>query len=58
LVLTLTLPYLPKPLPSMIIYGLKYLQLFGMLVDGLAAAVVAMGLFVAASSIYENWSLS
>jgi len=57
LLLTLTLPYLPKPLPSMIIYGLKYVQLFGMLVDGLAAAVVAMGLFIAASGIYENWPL-
>ena len=53
----LTLPYLPKPLPSMLMYGLKYFQLIGTLADDLAAAVVSIGLFIAASSLYENWSL-
>jgi len=56
LLLTLALPYLPKPLPSVIMYGLRYLQLLGTLLDDLAAAVVAMGLFIAASSLCENWS--
>ena len=50
-------PYLPKPLPSILMYGWKYVQLTGTLADDLAAAVVAIGLFVAASSLYENWSL-
>jgi hypothetical protein len=53
----LALPYLPKPLPSILMYGLRYLQLIGTLADDLAAAVVAIGLFIAASSLYENWSL-
>jgi len=56
LLLTLALPYLPKPLPSIIMYGLRYLQLLGTLVDDLATAVVAMGLFIAVSNSYENWS--
>jgi GET complex subunit GET2 len=54
LLLTLAVPYLPKPLPSIIMYGLKYLQLLGTLVDDLAAAVVAMGLFIAMTKLYEN----
>jgi hypothetical protein len=53
----LALPYLPQPLPSILMYGLRYLQLIGALADDLAVAVVAIGLFVAASSLYENWSL-
>ncbi|KAI0294746.1 hypothetical protein BC826DRAFT_306922 [Russula brevipes] len=55
--LRLVLPYLPKPLPSMIMYGMKHLQLLGTLVDDLAAAVVAIGLFIVASTLYENWLL-
>jgi hypothetical protein len=54
----LALPYLPKPLPSILTYGLRYLQLIGVLADDLAAAVVAMGLFIAACSLYDNWSLA
>lgn len=57
LLLTLAIPYLPKPLPSILMYGLRYLQLIGTLADDLAAAVVAMGLFIVASNLYENWSL-
>ncbi|KAI0286586.1 hypothetical protein BGY98DRAFT_940852 [Russula aff. rugulosa BPL654] len=57
LLLMLTLPYLPKPLPSILMYGLRYFQLIGTLADDLAAAVVSIGLFIAASSLYENWSL-
>jgi hypothetical protein len=57
LLLALALPHLPKPLPSIIMYGLRYLQILGTLVDDLAAAVVAMGFFIAASKFYENWSI-
>jgi hypothetical protein len=57
LLLRLVLPYLPKPLPSMIMYGMKHLQLLGTLADDLAAAVVAIGLFIVASTLYENWLL-
>jgi len=53
--LILALPYLPEPLPSIIMYSLRYMQLLGTLMDDLAAAVVAMGLFIAASSLYQNW---
>lgn len=53
----LGLPYLPKPLPSIVMYGLRYMQIIGTLADDLAAAVVAIGVFIAASSLYENWSL-
>jgi hypothetical protein len=31
------------------------MQLLGALVDDLAAAIVAMGLFIAASSLYQDW---
>ncbi|KAI0005294.1 hypothetical protein BJV74DRAFT_762210 [Russula compacta] len=57
LLLTLALPHLPKPFPPIIIYALRYLKLLGTLLDDLAAAVVAIGLFIAASSLYGNWSL-
>jgi len=56
LFLTLALPYLPRPLPSILMYSLRYLQLIGTLADDLAAAVVAIGLYIAASSLYESWS--
>jgi len=57
LLLALALPHLPKPIPSILMYGLRYSQLIGTLADDLAAAVVAIGLFIAASSLYENWTL-
>ena len=55
--LSLALLYLPKPLPSILLYCSKYLQLAGIFADDLAAVVVAIGLFVAASSFYESWSV-
>ncbi|KAI9437022.1 hypothetical protein H4582DRAFT_2099632 [Lactarius indigo] len=57
MLLSLALPYLPKPLPSVIMYGFGYMQLAGAILDDLAAAVVAIGLFIAASYLYQNWSL-
>ena len=58
LLLSLALPHLPKPLPSIIMHGLGYMQLAGAILNDLAAAVVAVGLFIAASHLYQNWSLS
>jgi hypothetical protein len=57
MLLSLALLYLPQPFSSMLLYCSKYLQLVGTLADDLAAVVVAIGLFVAASSFYKNWSL-
>lgn len=58
MLLSLVLPYLPKPLSSTIVYGLGYMKLAGAILDDLAAAVVAIGLFIATSHLYQNWSLS
>ncbi|KAI0271732.1 hypothetical protein BC834DRAFT_967165 [Gloeopeniophorella convolvens] len=58
MLLALALPHLPKPFPSIIVHGLKYLQMAGALLDDFAAALVAFGLFIAASAIYSDWSLS
>ena len=58
MLLSLILPYLPKPLPSVIVYGLGYMQLAGAILDDLAAAVAAIGFFIAVSHLYQNWSLS
>ncbi|KAI0063063.1 hypothetical protein BV25DRAFT_437927 [Artomyces pyxidatus] len=52
MLLALALPHLPKPLPFLIINGLKYLQMAGNILDDLAAAVVALGLFVALASFF------
>ncbi|KAH8990095.1 hypothetical protein EDB92DRAFT_1816936 [Lactarius akahatsu] len=57
MLLSLALPHLPKPLPSIITYGFGYMQLVGAILDDLAAAVVAIGLFIAASHLHQNWSL-
>ncbi|KAI9452184.1 hypothetical protein BJY52DRAFT_1294473 [Lactarius psammicola] len=58
MLLSLALPHLPKPLPSIIMHGFGYMQLAGAILDDLAAAVVAIGLFIASSHLYQNWSLS
>lgn len=58
MLLSLALPYLPKPFPSIIMHGFGYMQLAGAILNDLAAAVVAIGLFIAASHLYQNWSLS
>ncbi len=58
MLLSLALPYLPKPFASVITYGFGYLQLAGAILDDLAAAVVGIGLLIAASHSYQNWSLA
>ena len=58
MLLSLALPHLPKPLPSIIMHGLGYMQLAGAILDDLAAAVVAIGFFIAVSHLFQNWSIS
>jgi len=58
MLLSLALPHLPKPFPAIIMHGLGYMQMAGAILDDLAAAVVAIGLFVVTSHLYQNWSLS
>jgi hypothetical protein len=58
MLLSLALPHLPKPLPSVIVHGLGYMQLAGAILDDLAAAVVAIGFFIVVSHLFQNWSLS
>lgn len=49
MLLMLALPHLPKPLPTLILTGLKYIQMGGTLLDDIAAILVALGLLVAVS---------
>lgn len=49
MLLMLALPHLPKPLPTLILTGLKYIQMGSTLLDDIAAVLVALGLFVAVS---------
>jgi len=58
MLLSLALPHLPKRLSTIIVHGLGYLRLAGAILDDLAAAMVAIGLFIVASHLYQNWSLS
>ncbi|KAK7688122.1 hypothetical protein QCA50_008492 [Cerrena zonata] len=46
MLLSFALPHLPAPLPSIILNGLKYIQIAGVFFDDLSAVVVALGLLV------------
>lgn len=46
MMLTMVLPMLPPQLSSIILNGLRYLQMFGILLDDLAAVLVAVGFVV------------
>ena len=46
MLLSFALPYLPPPIPSVILNGMKYIQIVGVLFDDLSAVIVALGLFV------------
>lgn len=46
MLLSFALPYLPPPLPSIVLNGLKYIQIAGVLFDDLSAVVVALGFLV------------
>lgn len=49
MLLMLALPHLPKPLPTLVLTGLKYIQMGSTLLDDIAAVLVALGLLVAVS---------
>ncbi|KAJ3723939.1 hypothetical protein EV361DRAFT_892721 [Lentinula raphanica] len=46
MLLAMALPHLPPPLPSVIINGMKYLQLASILLDDLAILTVGVGFFI------------
>jgi hypothetical protein len=50
MLVSLALPHLPPPLPAIIIVGITYLQVGGVLLDDIAGLVVGMGLIVGISS--------
>ncbi|TFY70148.1 hypothetical protein EVG20_g2857 [Dentipellis fragilis] len=56
MLLAMALPHLPKPLPSIIIYGLKYMRMAGTLLDDLAAVVFALGFIVFLAGYLAGWA--
>lgn len=46
MLLSLALPQLPKPLPSVILTGMKYMQIGGAFLDDLAALIFGLGMIV------------
>ncbi|KAJ7743798.1 hypothetical protein B0H16DRAFT_1560653 [Mycena metata] len=44
--LALALPYLPPPIPSIIVHSMKYLQMGSMFLDDVAAVIVGIGLVI------------
>jgi len=46
MLLSLALPYLPAPLPTLIIHALKYIKMGGYFLDDVSALIVGMGLLV------------
>jgi len=52
--LSMALPALPPSLRSIIMNGLRYFQMFGVLLDDLAAALISVGLFVYLSTWLVN----
>jgi len=52
--LSFVLPMLPPQFSSLIMNGLRYLQMFGILLDDLAAALVAVGFMVVLSGWVAN----
>ncbi|KAA1468304.1 hypothetical protein DENSPDRAFT_833549 [Dentipellis sp. KUC8613] len=54
--LAMALPHLPKPLPSIIVYGLKYMHMAGILLDDLAAVIFVMGFIVSITGYLVGWA--
>jgi len=53
-ILSMALPVLPPSLRSTVMNGLRYFQMFGVLLDDLAAALISVGLFVYLSTWLVN----
>lgn len=49
--LAILLPHLPPPLPSIVMNGLKYLQMGSLFLDDLAGLLVGMGFIV----MFSGW---
>jgi len=52
--LSMALPVLPPSLRSVVLNGLRYFQMFGVLMDDIAAALISVGLFVYLSTWLVN----
>lgn len=50
----MALPVLPPPVRTIVMNGLRYFQMFGVLLDDLAAALISVGLFVYLSTWLVN----
>ena len=50
----MALPVLPPSLHSIVLNGLRYFQMFGVLMDDIAAALISVGLFVYLSTWLVN----
>jgi hypothetical protein len=46
MLLSLALPHLPAPIPSLILNGMKYSQMFSVILDDVAGLVVTLGLLI------------
>jgi hypothetical protein len=54
MLVNLALPSLPTPIPTLITSGLKYAQIFSVLMDDIAGLVVAIGFVVWASGFMTS----
>lgn len=50
----MALPALPSPLRSTVLNGLRYFQMFGVLMDDISAALISVGLLVYLSTWLVN----
>ncbi|KAJ6477288.1 hypothetical protein DFH09DRAFT_1266411 [Mycena vulgaris] len=46
MLLGLVMPHLPPPIPAVIVYGMKYLQMGSLFLDDIAAVIVGIGLVI------------
>jgi hypothetical protein len=54
MLVSLALPSLPPPIPSLVTNGLKYAQIFSVLMDDLSGLIVALGFVVWASGFMSG----
>lgn len=54
MLVSLALPHLPRPIPSIILNGMKYWQIGGVFLDDVAALLVGIGIIIWVSSWLVN----
>lgn len=54
MLLSLALPHLPSPLPSIILNGMKYLQIGSIFVDDIAVLLFGIGVLIWVASWFAN----